>query len=725
MLFLGIITDLIGNLGDVIDRFLGWLFFFLAELIYPFISYLYELFLVLIKGRLLDNEIMQVLANRVGLLLGIVMFFILIISTIQMLVDPDKATDKEKGVGSIIVRVIVVIVMFGLSSFVFESLYYVQEVVVESDVIGKLLIPYEVKDDDFGDYLSYTLFTSFYRVEPSLKDSNIESVKTCISDIEQLKDDVYDRQDYSVARNCLWAEAELDDGEVVRIIDFNFLLMMGTGVFVVYFLFTYCVSIGIRMVQLTFLEIISPMAFVSYLSPKKDNMFSKWLKIYSSTFIDSFLRIAIINLAVFLISMILGEMAEGSEFLKTVINTEFVNNNDWTLMLIYVIMIFAILSFAKKAPELIKELFPSGASRLGLGVTSPKQLFDGMLGGNLVKTGAKAATAGAAIGLLGSTLSGISRYNSNRNLGRSRLSSFGSAAFGAVTGFGRGMYAGSKNGGFFKNLSGAIKEQEKIDDKYMDLISRGGSTYGMMKAKALDLVTETDGQRDRRRITNMNNLAKFTSDAKAAADNMNFVKSAKDAWENAVQMENETREEFIARKEKYGEQYRQLRNAAMKFALSKGPDGERDMSLLDFEYVSYVTEKQKVQKYDSSGRPLIGQYEEKEVTKEVINKGNYYEQMKDDYDSQLAIRQIENYVEGAKQYSQDNSVEYWDEGSKKFKKFTKEFFEGDEGFGNFKSLGDMAKDTEFKIISSGDYGKNQANEEAAGVSDRRKPYERK
>lgn len=381
MLFMNWLSDLLGGMYEVVDSFLTFLFFWIARILYPFISYLYSLFEILIKGRLLDNGIMKILSNRIGLLLGIIMFFIVIVNAIQMLVDPDKMNDKEKGAGSIIIRVFVVLVMFGLSSFAFDTLYHVQEIVVDSNVVGRLFIPSEIQTDEFGDYLSFKLFTAFYRINP-YADSNDSTVVLCKGNIAQLEADVYARQDFKIAKDCVFKE----DSNGEDIIEFNFILSIGAAVFCIYFLFTYCVTIGVRMVQLTFLEIMSPMAFVAYLSPKKDNMFNKWFKLYTSTFVDSFIRIAIINFAVYLIALILGDMSDGSAFFDTIVNSDFVRNNYWAIMFIYVIMLFAILTFAKKAPDLLKELFPAGASKLGLGVTSTKQLFSNMIGdGNIVK----------------------------------------------------------------------------------------------------------------------------------------------------------------------------------------------------------------------------------------------------------------------------------------------------------------------------------------------------
>lgn len=51
--------------------------------------------------------------------------------------------------------------------------------------------------------------------------------------------------------------------------------------------------------------------------------------------------------------------------------------------------------FAKKAPDLLKELFPAGASKLGMGITPPKKLIDNMAGADYIKRGYGAVAAGA------------------------------------------------------------------------------------------------------------------------------------------------------------------------------------------------------------------------------------------------------------------------------------------------------------------------------------------
>ena len=56
------------------------LFYWISTLIYQLIKPLYEIFERLSKARILDSEILKTISSRIGLLLGIVMFFIVTFS---------------------------------------------------------------------------------------------------------------------------------------------------------------------------------------------------------------------------------------------------------------------------------------------------------------------------------------------------------------------------------------------------------------------------------------------------------------------------------------------------------------------------------------------------------------------------------------------------------------------------------------------------------------------
>lgn len=491
------ISDLLESLYDVVNGVLGGLFYWLSKHIYSWICSLYKIFLAISKSRLLDNDVVRMLANRIGLLLGIVMFFIIIISMIQMLVDPDKLNDKEKGVGPILMRAVLVVVMFGVSSFVFDSLYYIQNVVIDSGVINNLLLPYSVQlDDDYGDdevdkfgnSLAYNLFIAFYSVDEKLIESGDSDAMICNDIIEDaLLHDVVDNNDFSAGDECL-RETTSYNGTTVDVMKFDGILLLLTGIVVVYFLFTYCISVGMRMIQLTFLEIMSPMAFVSYLSPKKDNMFSRWCKIYFATFIDVFIRIAIISFVTFLINVVFQEFSDGAALWSA--NSPLAGFDGFAKDILMVILVIALLSFAKKAPELIKDLFPStGASKLGFGIGMSGFAGLGALFGGAASLGI--ATVGRAAGLIGSTgkavglikntwdknLSFKDNIAANKanfgNLGKKFATGLGGMAGAMVTGTFRGAAAGYSSKGVGAALKAGQQSQSKANLAYNQRVASG------------------------------------------------------------------------------------------------------------------------------------------------------------------------------------------------------------------------------------------------------------
>lgn len=367
--------------GRIIENAARYIFYFLDKFIYSAIRYVYNIFLALCNGRILDNDSIMSLFSRIGVILGVIMLFVVSFSVIQLLVNPDAISDAEKGIQNIVKKVIFVIVMLGVSGYVFNILTEVQAIVLERDIIPRLLLPKAVSTENVGGNLSAELFMIFYQVNIEPADSECDetyrdNAKYAIAD-----------EDWSYIPDCLTKTAggEKDD-EIEFVMEYNWLFSLAAGLVALYFIFSYCVSVGVRLIQLTFLQIISPAAIVGYLSPKKDNIFSKWIKIYFSTYIDVFIRIAIINFAMYLIALIMdGWQNQTTGFWASVGSPDLVTKG-----FIAAIMILAILSFAKKAPELLKQLLPQGASGLGFGIDE------------FAKKGAGLALgAGAALGLTG------------------------------------------------------------------------------------------------------------------------------------------------------------------------------------------------------------------------------------------------------------------------------------------------------------------------------------
>ncbi len=378
--------------------------YFLDTIIYKLIIDLYNLFETICTSRILSTGDFAELSKRIGFILGIIMLFRVIISFIQMLIDPDIVTDKEKGAVSIIKKCIIVIIMLGVSSFLFDTLHSFQNTVIKNHIISRLLLPKVVDTDNFGAMLSQQVLTSFYILDEDAQGELLYD--HCSNYINGLKNQIITEHRFDYGYNCLNetiikdlnssdasdSESGSTETQELFVIDFNPISVL-VGIALVWLLFRYCISVGVRVIQLTILEIISPMPIISYLSPKKDNMFDKWKNIYISTYIDAFIRIAIINFIVYICANILDYWESGSsEFWESVGSPTDV----YTKGFIAVVMILALLTFAKKAPELLKELIPASASKIGFGANMKDVV--GLQKG--IGTVAGMGT-GAAIGLLG------------------------------------------------------------------------------------------------------------------------------------------------------------------------------------------------------------------------------------------------------------------------------------------------------------------------------------
>ena len=419
---------------DAIESGFRWVMSWLSTLIYQVIIWLYDIFMKLCNSRVLDSEVLELMAKRVGVILGLIMLFMTMFSVVQLVLEPEKLTDKEKGLGNIVKKILVVIVMLGMSSSAFSLMYGVQKTIINSNIIAKFLLPYDVDTTNFGGLLASELFTAFYRFDDNLAaDGLTADEETCRSNVDLLKTEIVEYGEFARAyagNGCLNTKS---GGHYM--VDFNALISPIVGALAVYFIFSYCLSVGMRTFQLAFLEIISPMAIVSYLSPKKDTMFQKWWKIYFSTYIDVFLRIAIINVAVFLIAVIFDANMSGT-FWESVGG----KTGGFTTTVMTVFIIMSLLMFAKKAPDLLKELFPASPSKLGFGITPPKKLIDNMAGADLIKRGYGAVNAGTrAWGKNVRKAVGELAFGDAKDRKENALHLAGAIAFGGFAGARRGL----------------------------------------------------------------------------------------------------------------------------------------------------------------------------------------------------------------------------------------------------------------------------------------------
>lgn len=402
----------LSDVVDIINNAIRGLFANLCQLIYPMIASLYQLFTEL--GKVFYNDTFSEIYDKISMIIGVFMVFRVVFWLIELLVSPDKLTDKEKNPGKIIQKVLISVVLLAITPRIFKFAFNLQYDIVNEHLIESIIVTpsYAVtgEEDNIGRLLSAELFSNFYTINKNDNDEVDENCERFTGNGEE-RGIIYNRlislNDLSVLTNgCLTDRYDSDSkGESgMYKVNFNGLFAVGIGAVVFWMILMYCISIGTRYVQLVFLQVIAPIPIMCYLTPQKDNMLSKWVKQCTTTYLDLFIRILIISFVMLLIKELFNN---SSDF--TAATGELGN---WVKLFI----VLGLLTFAKKAPDLIQELLPKSVTKasgdFGL---SWKKRTDAMLGGKYVYQAPKKALGFAVAGTGAIIKNGIVRgYNAHK-----------------------------------------------------------------------------------------------------------------------------------------------------------------------------------------------------------------------------------------------------------------------------------------------------------------------
>lgn len=458
----------IDDVPGIISRVVRFLESLLCQLFYPLIAQLYEVFRKM--GLLFYNDDFSTIYKKISLVLGIYMVFRISFWLIELLVNPDKISDKEKNPSKIITRTILVVVMLAITPMIFKYAFRIQYEIVDKAVIEKVIVLNGTNTgDNVGRYLAANLFDNFYYINGETGQERTDNIKKCMNGDKEYNKSytnlLLTTGDLYMSSECLnstYKGNNPDTGikEKTYVLHFDGFYAALVGGIVVWLLLMYCISVGTRYVQLIFLQVIAPIPIMCYVSPSKDNMFDKWVKQCVVTYLDLFIRVAIISF-----SMMLCQVVFSSNMLNV---PNF--SGSW---IIKIFLVLGLLTFAKKAPDLIQELLPKSVTKasgdFGL---SWKKRKDAMLGGKQIFGAASAVAKGVPIGLA----TGLVGAAGGRGWGR--LSGF----FGGVA---RGTINGGKKGNAFKNLNASIQKQNQVNKRKIDW-ANSGSTWSGRMAQRLD-----------------------------------------------------------------------------------------------------------------------------------------------------------------------------------------------------------------------------------------------
>lgn len=438
-----------------------------AAVIYNFIVDLYNVFMYTARAEILESSFIQGIYNKVGMILGIFMVFKLSFSLIQSLVDPSKFTDEKKGFGGIIKRSVISIVLLGITPSIFNMAFDLQNLVVGSanntdNIIYKLIVGKAPSKDaeSFGHVIASELYFGFYTENEPLKlNQGLEvtypdsgGVQLEVHDYEYLKTQIL--EDHMSFSDTVDYISITNAGQYV--IKWDGLFAIGFGLFMVYILITYCISVATRVIQLAYLQLIAPVPILSYISDPEGS-FKNWTKQCMTTYLDLFIRLAIIYFIITVSTQILQAFSEvGSVFYESTGLEAGSGTAKWVSRF----LIIGLLMFGKRVPELLKDLFPNfggGAASIGFGLKNPKKMLGDIPGMGIAK-GAATFGLGTVVGGAAGMASGIKNGYGVR----------GKIA-GAFGGFNRGIAGGAKTkGNIFKNVQGGMSSTRQTRQRALD-----------------------------------------------------------------------------------------------------------------------------------------------------------------------------------------------------------------------------------------------------------------
>lgn len=331
--------------SSAILQFIGWV----SSLIYSLVSLVTQGFFNLSYIQIFKSDVVEEITARLYVVLAVFMIFKLAFSLIQYLVNPDQVNDKTAGMGKLVSRtatafIMLIAVPIIFTEFIFgppnaEPDHTYQAIIARA--IPRIILANNVDADSdvgrsMGETMAATAFSAF--VQPRETCEGAPSLTTAT--ISDIADATYQR--------C--SEAVEGGESSIFAYDYNWLLGLAVGLIMLVIMLFFTVDIAIRAIKLGILRIVAPIPIVTYIDPKsaKDGAFNNWLKALISTFLELFIKVAVIYIIIFIINELTS--AQGGIFENTGFDTG-------EQIYATVFIIIGMLLFAVQASGFIKNIF--------------------------------------------------------------------------------------------------------------------------------------------------------------------------------------------------------------------------------------------------------------------------------------------------------------------------------------------------------------------------------
>ena len=462
---------------NVVQNALRSILMTLDHVVYWCIGVVYNILFNISETTIISSDTLKAFYGRVQLILGVIMIFKISVSLLQYVINPEAFSDKKKGVGQVITRMVTMLAMLtaiiplniplsaedetnktynyylNQNGLLFGTMFSLQHRILKQNTIAKLVLgntenSFTVTDSDNTEYetdfsensnageaVAAYVLKSFFRinVKDELSSDNIDNQDNYFCDANKKVNNAahlgvaltasgaavgtviapglgtvigagVGAAANGIYRLFKWADADnagtyyndwVNTNNISTLAEmvnincdsrylFSYFPVVSTvcGVLLLLVFATTCLDVAIRALKLAILRLIAPIAIISYIDPKsaEKGAFSNWVKLLVSTYLDLFLRLAIIYFVMFIVM----EIIHGG--------LELPLGNGVIGLLSTVVIIIGLFYFARQAPKFITDAL--GIKSLGMGVG-----LSGLLGAAGALMGG-AGLSGAAAGFM-------------------------------------------------------------------------------------------------------------------------------------------------------------------------------------------------------------------------------------------------------------------------------------------------------------------------------------
>lgn len=370
---------------------------------------IYKVFFLVANATIVSGDVIKVFYSRIQLILGILMIFKLAMSILNIIINPDSIKDQKQGPSKIVTRIVVALFMLTLvipinipnakenslnayindHGILFGFLYKAQDSILSENILAKLILGTSsdnTADDmdvnnlsDVGNAMASTVLKVFIRInvkddtDPPCEDSETCENTICAAEVNESH----------------YAEENVDPQVILSHINdscgsgsseryaFGYTPIIGAIVMLIMTIVItgFTVDIAVRAIKLAILRMVAPVPIISYINPPKQGggAFDNWTKSLISTYVDLFVRLAIVYFGLFMIQIIMngGMDIFGSN----------VQGFTFTSGVAFIFIILGILVFMRQAPQFIKDVLGIKGKPMGnVGLSS-------LLGGTAMAIG--------------------------------------------------------------------------------------------------------------------------------------------------------------------------------------------------------------------------------------------------------------------------------------------------------------------------------------------------